>query len=84
MIGVPSPRAIIYAALVFLSTLTISGHYLSTRYQQNPAGKMASVLKFLTLPPKGKHTATVIFMHVRRHCAHFTSSPDNGFRVGTG
>lgn len=28
---------------------------------------MASSLKTLIVPPKAKHTATVIFMHVRRH-----------------
>jgi hypothetical protein len=86
MFGVRSPLAIIYVALVFLSTLTISGRYLSgARYQQNPTEEMATALKFLTLPPKGKHTATVIFMHVRRRCAlRTTSSSDSDFRAGTG
>lgn len=74
MFGVRSPRAIICAALAFLLTLTFSGHYLSgPRYQQDLAENMASTLKFLTVPPKGSHTATVIFMHVRRHCVISTS-----------
>lgn len=84
MFGVRSPRPIICAALLFLSTLIISGHHLfSVRYHQGLAETMATTLKFLTIPSKGNHTATVIFMHVRRHRALSTSSPNTDFRVGT-
>lgn len=66
MFGVSLPRAIIYAALIFLPTLVISGRYpFRRKHQQNPEETMAAPLKFLVVPPKGTHTATVIFMHVR-------------------
>lgn len=85
MFGVRPTRAIIYATLAFLSTLTISGrHLLSARYQQSLAEKMATALKLLTVPSKGSHTATVIFMHVRHHSVISTFSPDTDFLAGTG
>lgn len=55
-----------------------SGHHLprarplaipssGTRYQQARGENMESSLKTITVEPKEKHTATVIFMHVRWH-----------------
>jgi len=40
---------------------------------------MASSLKTLIVPSKGKHTATVIFMHVCRHRVPSASTPDTRF-----
>lgn len=77
MFGISFPRAIISAALVLLSILAISGRYPSgTKYQQNPEEAMASSLRTLIVPPKGKHAATVIFMHVRRYRFQ-SASPSN-------
>jgi len=45
---------------------------------------MASSLKSIAVPPKGTHTATVIFMHVRRHHFQSTPSPDHYFSIGIG
>lgn len=87
MFGVSLPRAIICAsALVLFSILTISGRYDTSRprYQQNLAEAMASSLKFITVPPKAKHTATVIFMHVRLHRVPLASFFDAKFRAGIG
>ena len=71
MLGVSLPRAIIYAVLILLSTFVISYRYPSSaRYKQRLAETMATPLKFLTVSPKGNHTATVIFLHVGRHSLH--------------
>lgn len=44
---------------------------------------MASSLEMITIAPKGKHTATVIFMHVRRYrVLSASSSSDTNFRAG--
>lgn len=85
MFGTHPSRAIIIATLVFLSILTISGrHLFSARYQRGLVEEMATSLKILTLSPKGKHTATVIFMHVRPNFSLSTFSSNADFREGTG
>ena len=44
---------------------------------------MTSSLEMITVAPKGKHTATVIFMHVRRYrVLSASSSSDTNFRAG--
>ena len=85
MLGVSLPRAAISITLVLLSILVISGRYPSgTKYQQTQGETMASTLKLVTVPAKGPHTATVIFMHVRRHHALSALSPDRNFCTGIG
>ena len=85
MLGVSLPRAIIYAALILLSTFVISYRYPSSaRYKQRPAETMATPLKFLTVSPKGNHTATVIFLHVGRHSLHPPSPSSTKLLTGTG
>lgn len=77
MLGVSLPRAAISVTFVLLCILVISGHYPSgTRYQQTQGETMASALKSVTVPAKGPHTATVIFMHVRRHRVQSAPTPD--------
>jgi hypothetical protein len=85
MFGVSLPRAITSVALILLSILVLSGRYPSgARYQQTPEETMASSLKMITVPPKAKHTATVIFMHVRLYRVRSASSSDTHFCTGIG
>ena len=85
MLGVSLPQAIISVALVLLSILVISGRYSShTKYQQTQGENVANPLKMITIPAKGKHTATVIFLHVRRHRVPSASSSDTNFCTGIG
>lgn len=83
MFGISFPRAIIIA-LVPLSILVIRRYPPGKIYQHIQGGPMASTLKTLIVPPKGKHTATVIFMHVchyRRASTRFFS--DTSILTGT-
>lgn len=85
MPSVSLPRAIISTALVLLSVLVISGLYPSgTRYQRTRGKAMASSLKVVTVAPRGKHTATVIFMHVRHHRVLSTPTPSSDTHFCTG
>ena len=83
MFGISFPRAII-TVLVPLSILVIGRYPSGKIYQQIQGEPMANPLKTLVIPPKGKHTATVIFMHVRRYrrdSIHFFS--DTSVYTGT-
>ena len=83
MLGLSLPRAATSITLVLLSILVITGRYPSgTRYRQTQGETMAGLLKSVTVPAKGTHTATVIFLHVRRHHVLYAPSPDHNFCTG--
>ena len=85
MLAVSSPRAITSVALVLLSIFVLSGRYLpGTKYQQTRGKTMTGPLKMITVTPKAKHTATVIFMHVRCHRILSASSSDTTLTQGLG